>query len=182
MSAETERQPVSTVEWLDPSELSANTYNPNVVAPPELRLLAVSILEDGWTQPIVARADGEIVDGFHRWRLAVTDPKIAAVAGGLVPVVRLAPADAVHQRMSTIRHNRARGSHHVVRMAEIVRGLLDDGLTPAEVIARLEMESEEVERLAERGRMTERGAGETLSKAWVPDTSGAGDGAEEATA
>ena len=116
-------QPVSSVEWTDPKTLRANFYNPNHVAPPELELLKLSILEDGWTQPIVAREDGEIVDGYHRFYLATHDREVAALTKGMVPVVRLTPRSNADQMMSTIRHNRARGTHGVLKMADIVRRL-----------------------------------------------------------
>src|SRR5262245_27363791 len=140
-----ENQPLNVVEWVDPKTLRANHYNPNKVAPPEMDLLKISILEDGWTQPIVARPDGEIVDGFHRYTLGSTDPDVPALTGGLVPVVRLRDADMAHQMMSTIRHNRARGTHRVIRMAEIVTALKDQGLSEDEIMHRLQMEDEEVE-------------------------------------
>lgn len=163
-------QPISHVEWVPVERLHANDYNPNVVAPVERQLLRLSLLEDGWTQPIVARHDDEIVDGFHRWTLASTDDEVFAMTGGQVPVVRLAADLApAQQRMATIRHNRARGTHHVVRMADIVAALVDDmGLGAEEVAARLGMEAEEVERLYQRGSMIERGAGTELGKGWVP--------------
>jgi len=163
-----EGQPISTVEWVPRDVLHANGYNPNKVAPPELALLKLSILEDGWTQPIVAREDGEIVDGFHRWTIS-GDPDIAKMTGGLVPVVRLANVDPAHQRMSTIRHNRARGTHHVLRMADIVADLMEEyGLDVAELMFRLGMEDEEVERLADRGAMVKRGRNDDFGKGWVP--------------
>jgi ParB-like nuclease domain len=164
-------QPVSQVRWIPREQLAANDYNPNVVAPPERKLLAVSILEDGWTQPIVIRPlDGdrfEIVDGFHRWSTsAIRD--VYDLTDGLVPTVHLRPQDAAHQRMSTIRHNRARGTHHVVRMADIVAELDGAGIDEAEMIARLGMSEEEVRRLAERGKMTLRGRAEGMGEAWRP--------------
>ena len=50
-----------------------NTYNPNRIAPPEMKLLYDSIREDGYTMPIVcyytkAKDLYVIVDGFHRHR------------------------------------------------------------------------------------------------------------------
>ena len=66
-------QPLNNIQWVDRETLKPNNYNPNKVAPPELKLLKVSILEDGWTQPIVINSDNTIVDGFHRW--TVSDDK-----------------------------------------------------------------------------------------------------------
>lgn len=166
----TNEQPVSRVEWVDPSTLHANDYNPNKVFPVEMELLKLSILEDGWTQPIVARPDGEIVDGFHRWTLGSTDDEVRALTGGLVPVVRVAPEKSrADQMMATIRHNRARGKHHVLKMADIVRELVDEqGLSFEEVGRRLGMEHEEVDRLYDRSGMGERGGAADFGRGWVP--------------
>lgn len=164
-----DKQPISGMKWVNPKDLRANSYNPNKVATPEMKLLKTSILEDGWTQPIVARPDGEIVDGFHRFTLGSTDPDVQALSDGLVPVVILEDADAAHQIMSTVRHNRARGHHAVLKMADIVRSLKDDsGLSDDEIQARLSMEDEEVERLYDTGGMTKRGRKEAFSAGWVP--------------
>lgn len=167
----TEIQPISSVAWIHRAKLTLNIYNPNIVPPLELALLKISIKEDGWTQPIVARADLEIIDGFHRWSVSA-DPEIYAMTGGLVPVVVL-PAvegDKAHQMMSTIRHNRARGSHYVLRMADIVNELVNElRLSPEEIMKRLGMEAEEVKRLYERGNMLKRGSKEGFNNGWVPD-------------
>lgn len=151
-----ENQPLQNIQWVERERLHANDYNPNKVAPRELRLLKVSILEDGWTQPIVATEQWEIVDGFHRWSISA-DPDVSALTGGLVPVVQLTGVPLDQQKMATIRHNRARGSHAVVSMADIIISLRDDeGLEPAEIAHRLQMEPEEVSRLLDRGKMIER--------------------------
>ncbi|MFZ4266592.1 ParB N-terminal domain-containing protein [Streptomyces arboris] len=163
-------QPVSAVQWMPREHLTANHWNPNKQAPPEHRLLKVSILENGWTQPIVARdqADGtfEIVDGFHRWTLAA-DKEVAALSSGLVPVVVLPPTDPATARMATVRHGRARGTHNVLGMADIIRDLLELGLTPDDISARLEMDPEEVDRLADRGNMLTRHAPDTFNQGWT---------------
>jgi len=142
-------QPINGVEWVQRDSLKPNNYNPNRVAPPELKLLKISILEDGWTQPIVINPDNEIVDGFHRWTISA-DPQIAQLTGGLVPVVTTRPKDSAQQKMATIRHNRARGTHGVLDMSKIVQSMIDDGLSQQEIMSRLQMESEEVIRLALR--------------------------------
>lgn len=144
-----DKQPIDNIRWVDRNTLKPNYYNPNKVASPELKLLKVSILEDGWTQPIVINSDNEIVDGFHRWTVSA-DPDIYLQTDGKVPVVMLAEQDASHQKMSTIRHNRARGTHGVLPMAEIVQSMLNDGLVMEEIMHRLQMEKEEVIRLANR--------------------------------
>jgi ParB-like chromosome segregation protein Spo0J len=166
--ATAEKQPISNVEWVPFENLQANDYNPNFVYTSELTLLKISLLEDGWTAPIIARRNGDLVDGYHRWWL-MTDPQVNAMTDGKVPVVYLTETDPAHQIMSTIRHNRARGAHIVLSMAEVVHRLIDDeGMSQEEVMARLQMEFEEVDRLYDRGDMLKRGSEPELGKGWVP--------------
>jgi ParB-like chromosome segregation protein Spo0J len=167
-------QPVATVHWLHRSRLHANNWNPNLAAPPERRLLKISLCETGWTQPLVAYEDGaddqgplyEIVDGYHRW-MTSEDREVYAMTDGLVPVVLLTQTDPALLRMATIRQNRARGTHHVLKMADIVAELLEMGKSPEEIGRRLQMDEEEVERLADRGQMTKRGAAAAFGNGWT---------------
>lgn len=160
--------PLQRLQWLHRDTLKPNDYNPNAVAPPELTLLKTSIKEDGWTQPIVANPDMTIVDGFHRWTVS-GHPEIYELTGGFVPVVVLEPKDASHQKMSTIRHNRARGRHGVLQMGSIVQSMLDEGLSIPEVCKRLSMEREEVIRLTStQGVMAHPDLDKPYNKAWEP--------------
>jgi ParB-like chromosome segregation protein Spo0J len=163
-----DRQPIARVVWVEPATLRANSYNPNRVFGPEMRLLKLSILSHGWTQPIVARTDGEIVDGFHRWTLASGDEDIRALTGGFCPVVYLNGISLEEQMLATIRHNRARGQHGVLRMGEIVRALIDSGMDSAMVGSLLQMEDEEVERLADLTPSPQHAGKDHFGKGWVP--------------
>jgi len=171
------KQPLTGFVWVDRSAVQPNDYNPNSQPPPEFRLLKISILQDGWTQPIVAFRDrgaaasepATIVDGEHRWTVAA-DPEVAALTDGKIPVVFIV-GDLEHRMMSTIRHNRARGEHGVLPMAEIVKKLLQSGTPKTDVMFLLQMEEEEVDRLAERGGMPAVGSreqGNEFSKGWMP--------------
>lgn len=166
-------QPVANVEWVPRDSITPNDYNPNHQAPPEHRLLQVSILEDGWTQPIVVFDDGSgdkpvIVDGEHRWRVSAT-PAIANKTDGLVPIVRIKKTRA-ERIMATIRHNRARGEHGVVDMSQLITELIQSGFEPDAICALLGMEDEEVRRLAERAGLPEvvSRTHAAFSKGWVP--------------
>lgn len=162
-------QPLDKIEWLHRDLLIPNNYNPNKVAPPELTLLKISILEDGWTQPIVITTDKEIVDGFHRWTVS-GHKEIYALTDGLVPTVTTRPKDDASQKMATIRHNRARGTHSVLNMANIIKSMVEDKMSLDDICTRLQMEEEEVVRLANKAGIYKSDIITTndWSKAWTP--------------
>lgn len=169
MKRKRQPQPLDAVTWVARDSIRPNEYNPNNVPPPELRLLKLSILQDGWTQPIVVHSNTDvIVDGEHRWTVA-GDPDVAALTGGTVPVVYI-HGDIARRMMSTVRHNRARGEHGVLPMAEIVKALLAGGTGKDDVMFLLQMEAEEVDRLAERAGLPDVVARTKpgFSPGWVP--------------
>jgi len=163
------KQPLNEVIWRDREELSPNNYNPNRVAPTELELLKISILEDGWTQPIVINPDMTIVDGFHRWTVS-SDDRVKNLTEGKVPTVMISPKDASSQQMATIRHNRARGTHAVLEMSNIITDMVKEGLDGKEIMDRLKMEKEEVVRLLFRAGIPKSDVfkNKDFSKAWTP--------------
>lgn len=163
-------QPISNIKWVHRDSLSANNYNPNKVAPPELQLLKVSIKTDGWTQPIVVNPDMTIVDGYHRW-LSSGDIEIYSITDGYVPIVIITPESHADQQMATIRHNRARGTHAVLNMSNIVAEMHESGVPAKEIMTKLQMEKEEVVRLAMRAGIPKSNIfdGSDFSEAWVPE-------------
>jgi ParB-like chromosome segregation protein Spo0J len=163
--------PVDVVQWIPAKKIHANAYNPNNVAPPEMRLLTHSILMDGYTQPIVVFQDGdtyEVVDGFHRLRVGTEQKEIKNRLQGYLPVVII--DKPISDRMaSTIRHNRARGKHGVKPMSEVVGDLIIAGWEDARIAKELGMEADEVLRLKQRKGLPELFKDEDFSKAWVEE-------------
>ena len=148
-------QPVDFVRWVKSDRVHANDYNPNVVAPPEMELLRVSIQHDGYTQPIVTMADDsgdgiEVIDGFHRHRVGKECADVQELVHGYLPVVqiRTSQADRNDRIASTIRHNRARGTHLLDPKKAIVKKLMDEGKTVDEIGKQLGMKPEEIFRLS----------------------------------
>lgn len=142
-----------------------NEYNPNSVAPPEMKLLAHSILEDGYTQPIVTIYDDEqdlyiVVDGAHRYKNAVKVFKLP-----LVPVVVI-DKDIKDRMAATIRHNRARGEHGVTQMSNLVAELYMLGWDDIEIGKHLGMGADEVLRLKQNTGIAEIFENVSYSKAW----------------
>jgi ParB-like chromosome segregation protein Spo0J len=144
--------PVSNVIWVPVEKVHANDYNPNNVASSELRLLYVSILHDGYTQPIVTIRDEDndrwiIVDGFHRYTIIKRYPDIYDRTKGMVPIVVLVDKTPNDLRASTIRHNRARGKHSVDGMSALVISMLNQGWDDQRICRELGLEKEELIRL-----------------------------------
>lgn len=164
-------EPVDCVLWVNGSEVEANDYNPNSVAPPEMRLLEHSILEDGYTQPIVTFDQGdrrEVVDGFHRNRVGKECKSVRDRLHGYLPVVTINAEreDKADRIAATIRHNRARGKHQVTAMSDIVLELKRRNWTDAKVAKELGMDADEVLRLTQIGGLAEMFSDRDFSEAW----------------
>lgn len=140
--------PLSSLQWVDRTMLRANDYNPNVVNEENLKLLVQSILTNGWTLPIVVRPDYTIIDGFHRWTVSGREPLYTKL-GGKVPVVIVDHSDRSEDMYGTITHNRARGTHLLEPMKNIVKELLDSGKSVDEISKQLGMKPEEIFRLSD---------------------------------
>lgn len=129
----------------------ANNYNPNIVAPPEMKLLELSIWEDGYTMPCVCyylkdTDQYEIVDGYHRYMVMKTSRRIYEREQGLLPV-SVIDKDLSNRMGSTIRHNRARGTHSVELMSNIVAELTRSGMSDAWIMRNIGMDKDELLRL-----------------------------------
>jgi len=143
--------PVYNVKAVPLDKIRANSYNPNSVAPPEMALLETSIWEDGYTMPVVCyylpEVDMyEIVDGFHRYTTLKTSQRIFEREGGMLPVVVI-DKDESNRMASTIRHNRARGSHSIDLMSNIVSELVASGMSDAWILKHVGMDKDELLRL-----------------------------------
>jgi len=140
--------PLGTLQWIERSKLKPNDYNPNKVSEDNLKLLTQSILTNGWTMPIVARPDYTIIDGFHRYTVAGKEP-LLSLLGGKVPVVVVAHEDESANIYGTVTHNRARGTHLLEPMKALVRRLMAEGKSTAEIAKQLGMRPEEIFRLSD---------------------------------
>ena len=167
-------EPVDNIQWVSIDRIEANDYNPNTVAPPEMELLALSVREDGFTQPIVTWDVGdryEVIDGFHRNRVGREDETISQRLHGYLPVVvandaRLDRGDRI---ASTIRHNRARGKHQIGAMADIVLELSRRNWSDKKIGVHLGMEPDEVLRLSQITGLAEMFTDREFSEAWEAD-------------
>jgi len=165
------KSPVYNVKAIPVEKLRANEYNPNSVAPPEMELLYRSIKEDGYTMPIVVyhREEEdvyEIVDGFHRYSIILKYKDIYEREKGLLPCSVI--EKPIGERMaSTIRHNRARGSHNVDLMSNIVAELVELGKSDAWISKYLGMSIDEILRLKQVTGIAALFKDQEFSKSWM---------------
>lgn len=164
-------EPVDCVLWVPADQVEANDYNPNTVAPPEMRLLELSIGEDGYTQPIVAWGKNdyyEVVDGFHRNRVGKECESVRERVHGYLPITLINHdrEDKGDRIAATIRHNRARGKHQVAAMSDIVLELSRRNWSDAKIGRELGMEPDEVLRLKQITGLAELFSDSEFSHAW----------------
>ena len=170
------QSPVYQIYSIPIEKIVPNAYNPNSVAPPELELLYDSIKEDGYTMPIVCYHDQDsdtyiIVDGFHRYRIMLDQPDIYEREGGKLPVSVIdKPLDA--RMASTIRHNRARGSHNVDLMSNIIKELHELGRSDAWISRHLGMDKDEILRLKQITGLAALFRDVEFGQAWQPADEG----------
>lgn len=162
--------PVYQVRAVPLEKIQPNDYNPNAVAPPEMQLLYDSILNDGYTMPVVCYYDAEndryiIVDGFHRYRVMKEHADIYEREGGKLPV-SVIDKPLAERMASTIRHNRARGSHDVDLMSNIVAELHTLGRSDAWIAKHLGMDRDEILRLKQITGLAALFKDEEFSRSW----------------
>jgi len=175
------KSPVYNVIGVPIDKVKANEYNPNAVAPPEMELLETSIWEDGYTQPVVTYYDEEqdmyiVVDGFHRYRILRESDRVREREGGILPIVVI--DKQIGDRMaSTIRHNRARGSHNIELMSNIVAELVEMGKSDRWIAKHIGMSPDEILRMKQVTGLASLFQNRDFSDSWDTD----GDIMEEET-
>ena len=169
-------------EWLSPvynvravpiEKVKANDYNPNAVAPPEMALLETSIWEDGYTQPIVTYYDKDndlyiVVDGFHRYLTIKNSKRIYERERGMLPIVVI-DKELGDRMASTIRHNRARGTHNIELMSTIVAELVEMGKGDRWICQHIGMSVDELLRLKQITGVAALFANRDFSDSWEAD-------------
>ena len=152
------KSPVYNIKAIPIEDIQANSYNPNHVAPPEMKLLYESIKEDGYTMPIVVYPLGnvkyEIVDGYHRYTTMLLHRDIYEREGGKLPC-SIIDKDKSNRMASTIRHNRARGSHSIELMMNIVSELKKAGMSDAWIMKEIGMDADELLRYKQLSGLAE---------------------------
>lgn len=164
-------EPVDYVRWELAETVVANDYNPNKVAPPEMELLEISIMNDGYTQPVVTFPNNgkiEVVDGFHRTRVSKESKIVRERVKGYTPtvIIRKEQSDKNDRIASTIRPNRARGKHQVDAMSEIILELKNRNWKNERIARELGMDEEEILRLCQITGLQDIFKDDDFSKSW----------------
>lgn len=109
----------------------------------------------------------EIVDGFHRYSVMLKHKDIYEREHGMLPVSVI--DKPIDERMaSTIRHNRARGSHDVDLMSNIVAELHKIGRSDAWLAKHLGMDKDEILRLKQITGLADMYKNEDFGFSWEP--------------
>ncbi|CAI2620620.1 putative protein YbdM [Apilactobacillus kunkeei] len=165
------KSPVYNVKAIPVEKIQANTYNPNHVALPEMKLLYESIKDDGYTMPIVCYKipdtdKYEIVDGYHRYCVMMKHKDIYKREQGMLPV-SVIEKPITDRIASTVRHNRARGTHSPELMKNIVVELKDAGMSDQWIRRNLGMDADELLRLKQISGLARLFENEEFSKGWI---------------
>jgi ParB-like chromosome segregation protein Spo0J len=163
--------PVDFVRWVKVETVRGNDYNPNTVAPPEMKLLAHSVTANGYTMPVVTHEADEgtvVVDGFHRREIDDKVPAVRESTMGYLPITRIRAerTDESSRIAATIEHNRARGVHRIDAMSDLVRQLVQAGWRDNKIEEELGMNSDEVLRLKQITGLADLFASREFSEAW----------------
>lgn len=164
--------PVDLVLWVKSEDVRANAYNPNAVAPPEMRLLAHSVAANGYTMPIVSHREEcfRVVDGYHRHRVGKEVVEIRESVRGRLPVscIRAERSDLGGRIAATVEHNRARGEHQVQAMSDLVQQLYEAGWRDDKIMEELGMQPDELLRHKQIQGLAELFAEREYSQGWEP--------------
>ena len=171
-------EPVDCVLWVKAENITANDYNPNHVAKPEMHLLEHSMSEYGIGFPLITYPQTHepspctlqrIVDGFHRSRVGQTCRALARRLHGYLPVawIKGSPDDDNRYMAATVAYNRARGQHQTELMGVLVARMLEQGCTDTQIASTLGMQAEEVLRLKQTTGLANLFAHESYGRSWV---------------
>jgi len=151
-------------QLLNISDIYSNDYNPNIVSKPELDLLKLSILQNGFCFPIVVIQEKNdkycIVDGFHRYivmKNILNQKKIPAI---------ILDHNISERITATVQFNRARGNHQILDMTKLVIKLIKHGMSDEEIMEKLGMDFEELFRLKQMTGLKEAFKNKDFSNSW----------------
>lgn len=167
--------PADCVLWERSAEIETQKINPNAVAPPEMELLYESIKNDGYTMSVVAyrQKDGTIrvVDGFHRRKIERMHSDISESTFSRIPLtlIRESQEGEGDRMASTIRHNRARGTHNIELMSTIVAELVEMGKSDRWIQKHIGMSADELLRLKQITGVAALFANRDFSDSWEAD-------------
>lgn len=166
------KHPIDSIRWIPVERLEANDYNPNVVYNQELKLLELSLLKQGWIQPVLACKEDDkyvIIDGYHRWWLTKNKQQCREMTDGMVPCAVL-ELSIPERMLLTVRINRAKGSHIACKMHELISSVVNEyQYSIADVCSAIGATKDEVDLLLKENVFKKLDIeNHEYSKAWYP--------------
>lgn len=151
------------VKW---SLVQANNWNPNSVSDDKMELLRQSIVDNGFCFPVVTGYDADwqkfiVVDGFHRYTIA--GPNWLNMQ--YVPIV-VSDRPIEELMAATWQFNKARGVHQVDLDADLIRALLQQGMSEDEITIKLGIDLDTVHRYKQVTGIADLFKGAQYSMAW----------------
>jgi ParB-like chromosome segregation protein Spo0J len=158
--------PCANTILVRPSLIAANLYNPNSVSDDKMELLKQSILDNGFAFPVVAICDDDqqrfvVIDGFHRTTIGGPD----WLDFDYVPVAVL-DHDITKRMAATVQFNKARGVHQVDLDAEVIRALIEQGVSEDDISQRLGIDMETIHRYKQLTGVAELFKNSDYSLSW----------------
>jgi ParB-like chromosome segregation protein Spo0J len=164
------------MQWVDPNSLRLAPWRTTYLLKPDLEILARSLEDYGWLQPLVVQVQtGIVIDGNYRYEVASNLSKLSKATGGLVPVI-MVDCDDIEAMLLHARLNRGRGSVVARKLSRIVQSLLRSRKYGEPDIKRaLGMSADEMDLMVDGTMLKDKKIGEhKYSAAWVPVEAPAG--------
>jgi ParB-like chromosome segregation protein Spo0J len=162
--------PVLNVQLIPMDKVEPNSYNPNRMQHKIMKLLKLSIIEDGFLFPVLVIHDATrdlyvIVDGEHRYHA------MKSLKAEHLPCIVL-QRDISERRVMTERMNKTRGMHLLEKKKENFIALLEEGkFTLPELSQKMALEAEEIVIYKKKGSIVEEFKDSEFSNAWERDKS-----------
>lgn len=146
--------------------IRSNTWNPNVVARSKMEELEDSILLSGFCFPTVVYFDEDqqlfvISDGEHRFKMGGADK----LSFDHAPCV-IREYDENQRMVATVQFNKARGVHEVDKDADIIRTLIQQGMSEEDICDRFKIDAETVLRYKSLTGIRDLFRGQNYSSSW----------------
>lgn len=158
--------PVLNAVLVHKNLIQPNDYNPNHVAKDKMELLKTSIVQNGFAFGIVSIFDYEIekfviIDGYHRDLITGSDWLKLTYK----PLVIL-EHDMSKRLSATVQFNKARGVHRIDGNAELIKRMVEVGVSDIDICKSLGIDADELLRMKRNKKIADIYKDLNYSKSW----------------